>query len=83
MQRTIKVTISLPEDLAQFVDELANQDHRPRSQVFADLVDEKRRELLRQSMIEGYQALAAENKQFASEAMPVSAEVWEGVEDES
>ena len=83
MQRTIKVTISLPEDLAKFMDRLASQVHRPRSQLFADLVDEKRRELLRHSMIEGYQALADENKQFASEAMPISAEVWEEVEDES
>ena len=82
MQRSVKVTISLPEDLAKFVDRLANQVRRPRSQVFADLVDEKRRELLRRSMIEGYQALAAENTQFAKEAMPISAEVWEEVEDE-
>ena len=81
MQRTIKVTISLPEDLARFIDRLASQAHRPRSQLFADLVDEKRRELLRQSMIEGYQALAAENEQFASEAMSISAEIWQEVDE--
>ena len=81
MQNAVKLTISLPADLAQFVDELAAQDHRPRSQILADLVEEKRREVFRKSLIEGYQSLAAENRRFASEAMRISAEVWEEVDD--
>lgn len=81
MQTTIKMTISLPTDLARFIDRFAAQVHRPRSQVLADLVEEKRREVLRKSLIEGYQSLAAENRRFASEAMPISAEVWGEMDD--
>ncbi len=81
MQNAVKLTISLPADLAQFVDRLAAQDHRPRSQILADLVEEKRREVFRKSLIEGYQSLAAENQRFASEATRVRAEVWGEVDD--
>jgi predicted transcriptional regulator len=81
MKTTIKLTISLPAELAQFVDRLAAEVHRPRSQILADLVEEKRREVFRKSLIEGYQSLAAENRRFASEAMHISAEVWGEVDD--
>ncbi len=76
MQTTTKLTISLPSELARFIDRFAAQVHRPRSQIFADLVDEKRREVLRTSLIEGYQSLADDNRRFAKEAMGISAEVW-------
>ncbi len=82
MQSTVrKLTISLPADLADFIERLAAKLQRPRSQVLADLVEQKRRELLRKALMEGYQALAAENRRFAGEAMPINAEAWEDVDD--
>lgn len=83
MMKTMKMTISLPEDLADFVERFAAQTQRPRSRVFADLLESKRREILRQSLVEGYRALADENRRFASDAMPIAAEVWGEVEYET
>jgi predicted transcriptional regulator len=73
---TVKITISLPDYLAEFAKRLASQTKRPRSRVFAELLETKRQEILRDSLIEGYRALADENRRFASEAMPLAAEVW-------
>ncbi|MEX0785145.1 MAG: hypothetical protein WD939_00765 [Dehalococcoidia bacterium] len=83
MQTTVKLTISLPVELARFIDRFAAQVRRPRSHVFAELVEEKRRETLRESLVEGYQSLARENARFANEALPISAEVWEAEDGEA
>lgn len=77
MVNTIKLTISLSRDLAEFADKLADQTHCPRSQIFAELLRSKQREMLRSSLIEGYQALAEEQRRFAREALPLAAEIWE------
>lgn len=77
MPITVKLTISLPKDLAEFATKLARETNRPRSRVFADLLNEKREEALRESLIEGYQALANDSRGFAREAMPLAAEVWD------
>lgn len=73
----VKLTISLPEHLAEFAKRLASETRRPRSRVFAELLESKRQEILHGSMIEGYRALAEENRRFADEAMPLAGEIWE------
>lgn len=76
MLKTVKLTISLPKDLEDFASRFAAETKRSRSQVFADLLAEKRGEILRLSLIEGYRVMAEENSQFTREAMPLAAEVW-------
>ena len=73
----VRLTISLSKDLAEFATKLARETNRPRSRVFADLLNEKREEALRESLIEGYEALANESRRFAEGAMPLAAEVWD------
>jgi predicted transcriptional regulator len=77
MKRVVKLTISLPADLAEFMDRLAERVRRPRSQVFAELVAEKQRQTLRETLAEGYQAISQDNARFAREAALIAAEVWD------
>lgn len=79
----MKMTISLPEDLADFVKRIAVETKRPRSRVFADLLESKRSALLRESLIAGYQELADENRRFASDAMALATEAWGEAEHET
>ena len=73
----VKVTVSLPSELAEFIDRVAAETHRSRSGVVAELLQEFRKRRLRAALEEGYRNLAEENKRFASEAMPLAEEVWE------
>lgn len=82
MADTVRLTISLPRELADFADRLAQEKKRQRSRVFARLLTEKKQAMLQQAMIEGYQAMAEENRRFAEEAMPLAAEVWDTFEGE-
>jgi len=79
---TVKVTISLPKDLAEFAERFAAETNRSRSRIFADLLERERKEILRNSLIEGYRTLAEENRRFASEAISLAAEVWGEVDDQ-
>jgi hypothetical protein len=72
----VKVTVSLPVESAEFVDEIAARAHRPRSQVLADMIEEKRREAFRRSLIEGYQAMGEEQRRFADEAREIAIADW-------
>jgi metal-responsive CopG/Arc/MetJ family transcriptional regulator len=81
MADTIRLTISLPKELADFADTLAKDRKRQRSRIFAKLLAEKKQAMLQQAMIEGYQTTAEENRRFAEEAMPLAAEVWNSFED--
>ena len=72
-----KLTISLPEDLAAYVDSLATESHKARSQIIADLLSERRARALYEVLAEGYKAMAEENSQFAEEAIHMAAEIWD------
>lgn len=71
-----KVSISLPLDLLSFVDEAARSQHTSRSGFIARLLREKAEERERELMIEGYQAMAEENRRLAEEHLPAAMEVW-------
>ncbi|MBI2912766.1 MAG: ribbon-helix-helix protein, CopG family [Chloroflexi bacterium] len=73
----VKVTVSLPSELAEFIDRVAAETHRSRSGVVADLLQELKKRRLKAALAEGYRELAEENKRFAREAMPLAGEVWE------
>jgi predicted transcriptional regulator len=81
MQRTVKITISLPSELAKFVDQAAERLRRPRSQVLAEMIEERRREELRASLVEGYKAMAEDNTRFAEEAREIAIADWGDAEE--
>ena len=77
MTVTTKVTISLPDELVDFADKLAAEARRPRSQIIAALIEERRSRELRERLAEGYRYYAEENRRFAEAALPLAAEIWD------
>ena len=71
----VKVTITLPEIVADFVDELAARRRQPRSTVVADLLEEKRRQLLEEELTQAYVETAEDCREFARLALPLQREV--------
>jgi metal-responsive CopG/Arc/MetJ family transcriptional regulator len=75
MGRTAKLTISLPEELITFADEIARKKKVSRSQVIAACLRVTSENTKNAEMAEGYQALAKEHKQFAALASEIAHEV--------
>ncbi len=73
--RTLKVTISLPEELLEFADAVAAERGASRSGVLAELLAEKKRERLHALMAEGYREFARENLAQAEEALNITSPV--------
>ncbi|HHK67050.1 CopG family transcriptional regulator [Candidatus Acetothermia bacterium] len=76
MGNTVKLTISLPADLVRLTDETAQMEKKPRSRVIKEALTHYIKEKERQEMIEGYQEMAALNRELAEESEPVVNEVW-------
>ena len=72
---TTKVTISLPQDLLTAVDNIAKERGAPRSSVITEILEDEVEKIEEKSMIEGYIALAGENKAFADDSLPLAREV--------
>ncbi len=72
---SVKVTISLPSSLAQFIDELAARQERPRSTVVAGLLEEKRQQLFEQELRQAYLETSEDSLRFAQEAASLGWEV--------
>ena len=80
MGRTAKLTISLPEELVSFADEIAREKKISRSQVLSSCLRELAEKHKTSAMAEGYKAMAKEQKQFAAMASKIAPEVlpdWE------
>lgn len=73
-----KVTLTLPRDLMETVREMASP--RGQSQFVAEAVEyfieEKRRQTLREKLIEGYKAMAEESLAITKEWEQVGDETW-------
>jgi predicted transcriptional regulator len=76
-----RVTITLPEEVAGYADEVARRTGRTRSAVIAEAIEALRRGEVDELLTEGYQALADESRRFAEEALPLAAETWPVYED--
>ena len=76
MAQTIKLTISLPRSLVSFADDLAKGRNVTRSKVFSDILQEFAEQRKRNQMIEGYRAMASENRRFAEDILPIASEIW-------
>ena len=75
MGRTAKLTISLPEELISFADELAREKKLSRSKVFAVCMEEMAAKYREEEMAEGYTAMAKEQKLFASVTSEIEHEI--------
>ncbi|MGD0780333.1 MAG: DUF6364 family protein [Dehalococcoidales bacterium] len=75
MGRTAKLTISLPEELISFTDEVAKKKKMSRSKVISACVKATAENYRVAEMAEGYQAMAKENKEFADMAIEIVHEV--------
>lgn len=73
--KTAKVTISLPQKLLRYADELARERATTRSGVIAELLLKEEEERIRALMEEGYREMAEENLRMAEEAFPLASEM--------
>ena len=72
----VRVTISLAEDLGDFVSKLSAERNMSRSQLFTQLIEEERKRIFEKELAEGYEALAADHQRLAETAIGVANEVW-------
>jgi len=75
MGKTAKLTISLPEELISFADEVARKKKTSRSKVISSSLQMTAENYRVAEMAEGYQALAQEHKRLASLASEIAHEV--------
>lgn len=75
MSRSVRLTISLPEELADYTAELAARQNVARSRVIAAIITSSKEEAFRQAMKEGYLAMADEMLETAAEVLPLFAEI--------
>jgi metal-responsive CopG/Arc/MetJ family transcriptional regulator len=76
MGKTAKLTISLPEEMILFTDEVAKKEKISRSKVISACLRATAHNYKVREMKEGYEALAQENKEFADMAIKIAPEVW-------
>jgi len=80
VRQAAKLTISIPQDLIVFADELAEEMKVSRSKVIAYCLQERAEKRFAERMEEGYKVMAEENRQFADVAMNLAHEIlpeWE------
>ena len=75
MGRTAKLTISLPEELISFADQLAKEKGVSRSKVFSLCLREMAEQHRVVEMAEGYAAMTEEQKGLAAMASEIEYEV--------
>jgi metal-responsive CopG/Arc/MetJ family transcriptional regulator len=75
MSDIAKLTISLPQNLISFADKLSKERNTSRSGAIASVLQELAEERERAEMIEGYKALAEQNREFTAMALPLASEV--------
>jgi hypothetical protein len=79
---SVKLNISLDEEIAEALRERAAELRKPASRYLADLVEEDMRRREDELAAEGYRLLSQDTAEFAAEALPVAAETWPEWEDE-
>lgn len=77
MRRTsvAKITISLPKDMLDVADRLAQEMSTTRSGIIADLLKREERARVYALMEEGYREMAEESRRFAEETFPQTIEM--------
>ena len=75
MGRTAKLTVSLPRELILLADQIAKEKKISRSKVVSACLQELAEKQRVAEMVEGYKAMAKEQKQFAAMASEIEHEV--------
>ena len=75
-QKKQKISISLPLELLVFVDSAAKRENLSRSSYLVRLLKEKAAEREHKLMVEGYKAMAEENRKLAEESLAAVMEAW-------
>lgn len=75
MGRTAKLTVSLPEELVSFADQVAREKKVSRSKVLASCLREMAERHKVSEMAEGYKAMAKEHTEMAALASETEHEV--------
>lgn len=73
----VRMTLSIPDHLARWLDAAAEASDKSRSAIVAALVEREARRALEEEMAEGYRALAAEMRADAETFRTAQAEVVE------
>jgi metal-responsive CopG/Arc/MetJ family transcriptional regulator len=73
--KVAKLTVSVPKGLITVADEVAREKKISRSKVVSMCLQELAEKRLRDSLIEGYKAMAAENLRLAEMAFEAQSEV--------
>ena len=74
-EHAVRISVTLPPDLLDLLDRAAEAARTSRSAVVARLLRARMDEEERELMIEGYRAMADENRRLAEEHLPAAAEV--------
>ena len=73
--QTVKMTVSIPEELVKIADRVAKERKTSRSKVVSSCLEELAKRKLNAELEEGYRAMAKVNKQVADEAFTAQREV--------
>ncbi|MDP2918662.1 MAG: DUF6364 family protein [Dehalococcoidia bacterium] len=76
--RTIKITLSVPQELVEVADKIAREKKTSRSKVVTSCLEEFAKQRLQKELEEGYRAMAKINKQTATETFEAQREVIMG-----
>ncbi|MFH0768092.1 MAG: DUF6364 family protein [Chloroflexota bacterium] len=75
MAKTAKLTVSLPRELISLADQIAKEKKISRSKVVSACLQDLAEKQRAAEMVEGYKAIAKEQKQLAAMALKVEYEV--------
>jgi metal-responsive CopG/Arc/MetJ family transcriptional regulator len=76
--QTIKITLSIPQELVKVADRIAREKKTSRSRIVASCLEELVKQRLQSELEEGYRVMAKINKQIARETFEAQREVITG-----
>ena len=71
-----RITVSLPKNISDSVNDMVAERHISRSQLFAELIQAEQARIVEKELAEGYIALAEEHQRFAEVAVSAASEIW-------
>ena len=71
-----RITISLPKNISDSVNDMVAERDISRSQLFAELIQAEQARIVERELAEGYIALAEEHRRFSDVALSAANEIW-------
>ena len=75
-----RITISLPKNVSDAVNEMVAERDISRSQLIVELIQAERTRIVEKELAEGYIALADEHRRLADMAVSAANEIWPAYE---